>query len=145
MMTRPFLCLALAVAFVSTSATAADVRSSSPSFNIGSRGVTSIGSAAAATPLSAASGQQADSLRSSADREAKHDAMLQKLLKDRRASMGPAAQAANAAIALPHIQGLPVSGNGGAFGFKGLSNFDPAGRRERFHFRGRQRCLCGLQ
>jgi hypothetical protein len=142
MMTRPFICLALAVAFVSTSATAADVRSSSPSINIAPRGVTSIGSAAVATLPGAASAQEADSMRSSADREAKHDAMLQKLLKDRRALMGPAALAANAAIALPHIQGLPVSNNGGAFGFKGLSNFDQAGVNQGFSVEPPDQALC---
>jgi hypothetical protein len=142
MMTRPFICLALAVAFASTSATAADVRSSSPSFNIAPRGVTSIGSAAAATLPSAAGPQEADSVRSSADREAKHDAMLQKLLKDRRALMGPAALAANAVIALPHIQGLPVSNNGGAFGFKGLSNFDQAGVNQGFSVEPPDQALC---
>jgi hypothetical protein len=143
MMTRPFICLALAVAFGSTSATAADVRSSSPAINIGPRGVTSMGSAAAATVPSAAAGtQETDSVRGSAEREAKHDAMLKKLLAERRASMGPAALAANAAIALPHIPGLPVSNNGGAFGFKGLSNFDQAGVNEGFSAEPPDQALC---
>jgi hypothetical protein len=109
---------------------------------MGPRGVTSIGSAAAAALPSAAGAQEADSPRSSADREAKHDAMLQKVLADRRASMGAAALAANAAISLPHIPGLPVSNNGGAFGFKGLSNFDQAGVNQGFSVEPPDQALC---
>jgi hypothetical protein len=140
MTTRPFICLALAVAFFATSATAADVRSSSPAVNVSPRAVTSIGSAAALS--SAAGALEADSMRSGADREAKHHAMLQKLLKDRRASIGAAALAANAAIPLPHIPGLPVSNNGGAFGFKGLSNFDQAGVNQGFSVEPPDQALC---
>jgi hypothetical protein len=142
MLTRPFICLALAVAFFATSATAADVRSSSPSRNLAPRGLTSLGSAAAATLPRAGSALEADSVRSSADREAKHAAMLQKLLRDRRASLGAAALASNAAISLPHVPGFPVSNNGGAFGFKGLSNVDQAGVNQGFSVEPPDQALC---
>src|ERR1700737_4103572 len=75
---RLLVSLVLAFAFAATSAMAADARSSSPSFKISPRGVTSIGSAAAAPSRTATI--EADSLRHS-EREAKHDAMLQKLLR----------------------------------------------------------------
>ena len=68
--------------------------------------------------------------------------MLQKLIKERRASMGAAALAANAAIPLPNVPGLPVSGNGGAFGFKGLSNFDQAGVNQGFSVEPPDQALC---
>ena len=120
---RRLVSCVLAFAFAASSTMAADALSSSPSFTIGPKGVTSLRSAAAA-PNGAAS-LQADAMRNT-EREAKHDAMLEKLIKDRRAKASAAQLAVSAAISLPHVMGLPVSGSAGAFGFKGLSNVDQA-------------------
>jgi hypothetical protein len=142
MTTQRLIFVTLAFALAASSATAEEVRSSLPSLKIGPRGVTSMESAAAAAPSSRASAIEADSLRSSADREVKHHAMLQKLLRERRGSMGAAALALNAAIPLPHVPGLPLSNNGGAFGFKGLSNFDQAAVNQGFSVEPPDQALC---
>jgi hypothetical protein len=136
---RSLLSFALSIAFAANSAMAADARSSSPSFLIAPRGVTSFESAAAAP--GGAARTEADSLRSS-ERESKHDAMLQKLLRDRRAAASSAEFAAIAAIPLPHVSGLPVSGREGAFGFKGLSNVDQANVNQGFSVEPPDQALC---
>jgi len=144
MTTRPLSALTLAFAFAATSALAADVRSSSPSLRIGPRGVTSLPSAAAAAPRSRAGALEADSVRPGIDREARHDAMLQKLIKERLAAMRAAGLAVNApvALALPHVPSSPLSGRGDAFGFKGLSNFDQAGVNQGFSTEPPDQALC---
>lgn len=131
----------VALAFTVGPAIAAEVVSTSPSLNVGPRGVTSIGSAAAASPAMASGTSETDSVRS-VDREALHEAMLQSLLGKRRASLGAGALAAAAAIPLPNVPGLPVSNNGGAFGFKGLSNFDQAAVNEGFSVEPPDQALC---
>jgi hypothetical protein len=136
---RSLLSFALSVACAATSAVAADARNSSPSFLIAPRGVTSFESAAAAP--SGAAGTESDSLRRS-ERESKHDAMLQKLLRDRRATASPAELAAIAAIPLPHVSGLPVSRDEGALGFKGLSNVDQANVNQGFSVEPPDQALC---
>lgn len=138
---RWLVSLVLAFAFAATSAMAADTRNSSPSFKIAPRGVTSIASASVAAAPSGAATIEADSLRHS-ERETKHHAMLQKLLRDRRAAAGAAALASVATIPLPHVPGLPVSGNGGAFGFKGLSNVDQANVNQGFSVEPPDQALC---
>jgi hypothetical protein len=132
--------LALALAFAATSAMAA-VHSSSPPLKISPKGVTSVASAATAAPATGASAE-ADSLRS-VDRETRQQAMLDKLLKDRRATLSTAARAAIAAIALPRIRGLHLSDEDeSAFGFKGLSNVDQASVNQGFSVEPPDQALC---
>ena len=132
--------LALACAFGASVTVAAGVRSSLP-LKIRPTGVTSIAAAATAAP-SAAGTSAADSVRS-VDRESKHAAMLDRLLKDRRASASAAVRAAAAAMALPSITGLPVSGETeNVFGFTGLSNVDQANVNEGFSVEPPDQALC---
>jgi hypothetical protein len=132
--------LALACAFGASGTVAAGVRSSLP-LKIRPTGVTSIASAATAAP-SAAATSAADSVRST-DRESKHADMLDRLLKDRRASASAAVRAAAAVIALPNITGLPVSGeNENVFGFTGLSNVDQANVNQGFSVEPPDQALC---
>ena len=135
---RRLVSFALAFAVASSSAMAADALSSSLSFKIGPRGLTSLRSAAASN---GAVSREADAMRST-EREAKHDAMLQKLLKDRRAIASPAQLAASATMPLPHVMGLPVSGTAGAFGFKGLSNVDQSNVNQGFSVEPPDQALC---
>jgi hypothetical protein len=132
--------LALACAFGASVTVAAGVRASLP-LKIRPTGVTSIASAATAAPSSAAT-SAADSVRST-DRESKHAAMLDRLLKARRASVSAAVRAAAAVIALPNIAGLSVSGeNENIFGFTGLSNVDQANVNEGFSVEPPDQALC---
>lgn len=140
MITKFLVSLALVSAFATTSAMSADMRASSPALKIGPKGVSSIASAASVKRSSSAT-LEADSMRNS-EREAKHRAMLQKLFKERRASMSATALAMNAAIPLPIVPGLPVAGKGGAFGFKGLSNVDQAGVNQGFSVEPPDQALC---
>ena len=97
MSTRRLVSSVLALACVfGASVTAAGVRSSLP-LKIRPSGVTSIAAAATSAPNGAAT-SAADSLRS-ADPESKHAAMLDRLLKDRRASVSAAVRATAAVIA----------------------------------------------
>ena len=131
----------LGAAMLLGSSAMAAVRSSSPSLKISPKGVTSLASAATAAPASGAA-TEADSRRS-ADREVKHAAMLDQLLKERRATLSTAARAAIAAIALPRIRGLHLSNeNEGAFGFKGLSNVDQASVNQGFSVEPPDQALC---
>jgi len=141
MSTRRLVSSVLALACVfGASVTAAGVRSSLP-LKIRPSGVTSIAAAATSAPNGAAT-SAADSLRS-ADPESKHAAMLDRLLKDRRASVSAAVRAAAAVIALPSIAGLPVSGETeGVFGFIGLSNVDQANVNQGFSVEPPDQALC---
>ena len=78
MVTRTIVLLALALALVSSHALAATVRNSP--VNVGTRGVSSIASAAARVPPGVPSD---DSIRDTG-REQKHEAMVQKLILDLR-------------------------------------------------------------
>jgi hypothetical protein len=139
-MTKLLVCVALVSAFSAASAVSADIHASSPALKIGPRGTTSIESAAALTRSSRAT-IEADSMRNS-ERETKHNDMLQKLIRERRALMSATALASNAAIPLPQVPGLPVAGNGGAFGFKSLSNVDQAGVNLGFSVEPPDQALC---
>jgi hypothetical protein len=133
--------LALSFALAAASAIAAPVRSSSVSLKIAPKGVTSVGSAAAAAPASGGT-SETDSLRNT-DRELKHEAMLEQLLRDRRARLSAAARAANAAIPLPRVPGLRLSDEDeSAFGFKGLSNVDQASVNQGFSVEPPDQALC---
>ena len=132
--------LALAFACGASFTVAAGVRSSLP-LQIRPTGVTSIASAATSAPSGAAT-SATDSVRST-DRESKHAAMLDRLVKDRRASVSAAVRATAAAIALPNIAGLPVSGeNESVFGFAGLSNVDQANVNQGFSVEPPDQALC---
>jgi hypothetical protein len=139
-MTKLLFCVALVPVLSANSAWSADTRPSTPALKIGPKGVTSIESAASLTRFSSPS-VAADSVRNS-ERETKHNAMLHKLLRERRALMGATALASNAAIPLPQVPGLPVAGNGGAFGFEGLSNVDQAGVNNGFSVEPPDQALC---
>jgi hypothetical protein len=132
--------LALAVALGASFTAAAGARNS-PLLKIRPTGNTSIVSAAASVPGSV-SADAADSLRST-DRESRHTAMLDRLLRDRRTSASPLLRAAAAVIALPKVPGLPVSGETeGVFGFQGMSNVDQANVNEGFSVEPPDQALC---
>lgn len=126
---------------VGASFTVAAGARSSPAFAVRPIGVTSIASAVTAAPGGAAA-SSADALRRT-DRESQHAAMLDRLLRERRAGLTAAVRAAAAVISLPNLPGLPVSGeNEGVFGFQGLSNVDQANVNEGFSVEPPDQALC---
>ena len=135
MVTRTIVLLALALALVSSHALAATVRNSP--VNVGTRGVSSIASAAARVPPGAPSDD--GSIRDTG-REQKHDAMMQKLILDLRARRS--VQAPLAPLTLPRVAGLRLGEDESGFGFKGLSNLDQANVNMGFSVEPPDQALC---